>query len=229
MRLPDGFLWGVATSAFQIEGSLDADGRGPSIWDVFASGSGDTGAVACDHYRRWRDDVELLSELGVNAYRFSIAWPRLFPTGRRAVEPRGLAHYDRLIDALLEREIEPVVTLYHWDLPQALQDEGGWIARDTVERFAEYAAGVLRGLRRPRRPVADDQRAVDRRAPRLSSRPARARLQGRRPQRGYGLPPPPARARPRRRGVSPARRAWTHRHRAEPLAALPGERRSGRR
>jgi beta-glucosidase len=138
-RFPEGFLWGVATSAFQIEGALDADGRGPSIWDRFVGESGDTGERACDHYRRWRDDVELLPELGVNAYRFSIAWPRLFPTGRAPLEPRGLAHYDRLIDALLERAIEPVVTLYHWDLPQALQDEGGWLARDMTERFAEYA------------------------------------------------------------------------------------------
>jgi beta-glucosidase len=99
VRFPDGFIWGVATSAFQIEGSLDADGRGPSIWDAFAGESGDTAAVACDHYRRWLEDVELLGELGVNAYRFSIAWPRLFPTGRPPLEPRGFAHYDRLIDA----------------------------------------------------------------------------------------------------------------------------------
>jgi beta-glucosidase len=137
---PDGFLWGVATSAFQIEGSLDADGRGESIWDRFPGESGDTGDVACDHYRRWREDVELLGELGVNAYRFSIAWPRLYPTGRAPLERRGLEHYERLLDALLERGIEPVVTLYHWDLPQALEDEGGWRNRDTVECFVDYAA-----------------------------------------------------------------------------------------
>jgi beta-glucosidase len=141
-RFPDGFLWGVATSAFQIEGALDADGRGRSIWDGFAGESGDTGERACDHYRRWRDDVALLGELGVNAYRFSIAWPRLFPDGR-AREQRGFDHYSRLIDALLERGIEPIATLYHWDLPQALQDEGGWLARDTTERFAEYAAACF--------------------------------------------------------------------------------------
>lgn len=141
-RFPDGFLWGVSTSAFQIEGSLDADGRGPSIWDDFAGGSGDTGAVAVDHYRRWREDLELLSELNVNAYRFSLAWPRLFPDGRRR-EQRGFDHYDRVLDALLERGIEPVVTLYHWDLPQALQDEGGWVSRDTAARFAEYAAAAF--------------------------------------------------------------------------------------
>jgi beta-glucosidase len=142
---PDGFLWGVATSAYQVEGAVDADGRGESIWDRFSHepgriDGGGTGDVACDHYSRWREDVELLGELGVNAYRFSIAWPRLFPTGRRPLERRGLDHYDRLIDALLERGITPVVTLYHWDLPQTLHDHGGWRARDVVERFAEYAA-----------------------------------------------------------------------------------------
>ena len=138
-RFPDGFLWGAATSSFQIEGSLDADGRGPSIWDHFAGESGDLGTFACDHYRRWRDDIELLAELRVNAYRLSLAWPRLFPSGRGECEARGFEHYDRLIDALLEKDIEPLVTLYHWDLPQALQDEGGWRNRDIVDAFAEYA------------------------------------------------------------------------------------------
>ena len=141
-RFPDGFLWGVSTSAFQIEGSLDADGRGPSIWDNFSGESGDTGERACDHYRRWREDVDLLSELNVNAYRFSLAWPRLFPDGRRR-ERRGFDHYDRLLDALLERGIEPVVTLYHWDLPLALEEEGGWRSRDTAARFADYAAAAF--------------------------------------------------------------------------------------
>jgi beta-glucosidase len=129
-------MWGVATSAFQIEGALDADGRGASIWDRFAGESGETGAVACDHYRRWRSDLDLLGELGANAYRFSIAWPRLFPDGVR-LERRGLDHYDRLIDELLERGVEPVVTLHHSDLPAAL---GDWRSRDVVERFADYAA-----------------------------------------------------------------------------------------
>ena len=137
-RFPDGFLWGVATSAFQIEGSLDADGRGPSIWDDFPSERGETGAVACDHYRRWREDVELIASLSVNAYRFSIAWPRLFPDGRTR-EQRGFDHYSRLIDALLERGVEPVVTLYHWDLPAVLD----WRDRGTVDRFAEYAAACF--------------------------------------------------------------------------------------
>jgi beta-glucosidase len=131
----DGFLWGVGTSAFQIEGALDVDGRGPSIWDDFPSEAGETGAVACDSYRRWREDVDLLAVLGVNAYRFSLAWPRIIPAGSGAVEQRGIDHYSRLIDALLERGIEPVVTLYHWDLPAALD----WRDRDTVDRFVEYA------------------------------------------------------------------------------------------
>jgi beta-glucosidase len=138
----------VATSAYQIEGAVDADGRGPSIWDAFTHtpgkiDGGGTGDVACDHYRRWREDVDLIAGLGVNAYRFSIAWPRLFPTGRAPLERRGLDHYDRLIDGLLERGVEPIATLYHWDLPQALEDEGGWRSRDTVERFAEYATACF--------------------------------------------------------------------------------------
>jgi beta-glucosidase len=138
LTFPEGFLWGVGTSSFQIEGALDADGRGPSIWDDFAGEDGDTGAVACDHYRRWREDLDLLLQLGVNAYRFSIAWPRLFPDARRR-EQRGFDHYDRLVDGLLERGITPVVTLYHWDLPRVLD----WADRDTVERFAEYAAACF--------------------------------------------------------------------------------------
>jgi beta-glucosidase len=141
-RFPEGFLWGVSTSAYQIEGAVDADGRGESIWDRFTGESGDTGEGACDHYRRWPEDVELLGELNVNAYRFSLAWPRLFPDGRRR-EQRGFDHYDRLIDALLERGIEPVVTLYHWDLPQALEEGGGWRSRETTARFAEYAAACF--------------------------------------------------------------------------------------
>ena len=137
--MPDGLLWGVSTSAFQIEGALEADGRGRSIWDRFSGESGDTGEIACDHYRRWQDDVDLIASLGVNAYRFSIAWPRLFPAGRGRVNAAGLDHYDRLIDALLARGIEPLVTLYHWDLPQALQDRGGWPSREIVDAFVEYA------------------------------------------------------------------------------------------
>ncbi|MFC7388158.1 GH1 family beta-glucosidase [Sphaerisporangium rhizosphaerae] len=141
---PPGFVWGTATAAYQIEGAADEDGRGPSIWDVFcrvpgAVAGGDTGEVACDHYHRWPEDVELMAGLGVDAYRFSVAWPRVLPTGSGQVNERGLDFYRRLADALLERGIEPYVTLYHWDLPQALEDLGGWRARDTAERFADYA------------------------------------------------------------------------------------------
>jgi beta-glucosidase len=135
MSFPEGFLWGVSTSSFQIEGSLTADGRGRSIWDAFPIETGETGAVACDHYRRWREDVDLIASLGVNAYRFSLAWPRIMPDARR-IEERGIDHYSRLIDALLERGIEPLVTLYHWDLPVVLD----WREPETVERFTEYAA-----------------------------------------------------------------------------------------
>jgi beta-glucosidase len=140
-RFPDGFLWGVSTSAYQVEGAVDEDGRVASIWDTFSHTpgkieGGGTGDVACDHYHRWREDLDLVADLGANAYRFSLAWPRLN-------DPRGVAHYDRVIDGLLERGIEPLVTLYHWDLPQTLEEAGGWLNRDTVERFAEYAAGCF--------------------------------------------------------------------------------------
>ncbi len=141
MRFPDGFLWGVSTSAYQVEGAVDEDGRVPSIWDTYSHtpgkiDGGGTGDVACDHYHRWREDIDLIASLSLNAYRFSIAWPRMH-------DPRGVAHYDRLIDGLLERGIEPVPTLYHWDLPQTLEDAGGWLNRDTVERFAEFAAACF--------------------------------------------------------------------------------------
>ncbi|GAA3970882.1 GH1 family beta-glucosidase [Actinomadura viridis] len=149
--LPDGWLWGTATAAYQIEGAVTEDGRGPSIWDVFTAEpgrvkNGDTGDVACDHYHRWPEDVALLADLGVNAYRFSVAWPRVQPDGRGPANARGLDFYDRLVDALAERDITPVVTLYHWDLPQALQDAGGWMNRDTAHRLAEYAALVAARL-----------------------------------------------------------------------------------
>jgi beta-glucosidase len=141
------FLWGTATAAYQIEGAVREDGRGPSIWDTFShepgrTRDGHTGDVACDHYHRWPQDVALLSGLGVNAYRFSIAWPRVQPDGRGPANPGGLDFYERLVDALLEAGIEPVPTLFHWDLPQAAQDRGGWLNRDTAHRFAEYAALV---------------------------------------------------------------------------------------
>jgi beta-glucosidase len=145
--LGEDFVWGVATAAYQVEGAVAEDGRAPSIWDTFcrvpgAIDNGDTGDVACDHYHRWPEDIRLMRELGVGAYRFSVAWPRVVPDGTGAVNPAGLAFYDRLVDALLEAGIRPFATVYHWDLPQALQDRGGWPARDTAHALAEYA-GVL--------------------------------------------------------------------------------------
>jgi beta-glucosidase len=146
---PTGFVWGAATSAYQIEGGVDLDGRGPSVWDTFSAAGkakGDTGAVAADHRRRMADDVALLAELGLPAYRFSVAWPRVQPTGRGPASAAGLDFYRALVDELLVYGIEPYVTLYHWDLPQALEDEGGWPARATAERFADYAALVAGAL-----------------------------------------------------------------------------------
>ena len=145
------FAWGAAAAAYQIEGSPDADGKGPSIWDTFcrvpgAIAGGDTGDVACDHYRRFRTDVALLAELGVTAYRFSVSWPRVAPDGVGRVNEPGLAFYDALVDELLAHGIRPFATLYHWDLPQALQDRGGWGSRDSVGWFADYADVVARRL-----------------------------------------------------------------------------------
>ncbi|MEV6976971.1 GH1 family beta-glucosidase [Kitasatospora sp. NPDC093806] len=143
--LPAGFRWGVATAAYQIEGAVDEDGRGPSVWDTFcarpgAVRDGHTGAVACDHYHRWPEDIALMKDLGLDGYRFSLAWPRVQPTGTGPANPAGLAFYDRLVDALLAAGITPLPTLFHWDLPQALEDRGGWLNRDTAHRFADYAA-----------------------------------------------------------------------------------------
>src|SRR3954470_3685973 len=140
LEFPEGFLWGSATAAYQVEGAVSEDGRGESIWDRFTHTPGKieggaTGDVACDHYHRWQSDLAIMSELGLQAYRFSIAWPRVIPAGSGAVNQRGLNFYPGLFDVLLERGIEPVPTLYHWDLPQALQEEGGWTSRDTSERF----------------------------------------------------------------------------------------------
>jgi beta-glucosidase len=147
LRFPDGFAWGAATASYQIEGGVHEGGRGPSIWDTFAHTpgkiqNGDTGDIADDHYHRYPEDVALLADLGATHYRFSLAWPRLQPDGRGPLNPAGVDFYSRLVDALLERGIQPWVTLYHWDLPQALEDAGGWPVRDTAERFAEYAALV---------------------------------------------------------------------------------------
>jgi beta-glucosidase len=139
------FLWGVSTSAYQIEGAVTADGRGRSVWDTFCDtpgriADGSSGAVACDHYHRYREDVAIMADLGVAAYRFSVAWPRIQPDGTGPANPAGIAFYDRLVDELLAAGIDPVCTLYHWDTPQAIEDAGGWLARDTALRFADYAA-----------------------------------------------------------------------------------------
>jgi len=148
---PAEFVWGAATSSYQIEGAWNEDGKGESIWDRFSHTpgrikNGDTGDVACDHYHRWPEDVALMQTLGLQAYRFSVSWPRILPAGRGAVNPAGLDFYDRLVDELLEAGIKPFVTLYHWDLPQALQKEGGWPARSTAEAFVEYADVLSRRL-----------------------------------------------------------------------------------
>jgi beta-glucosidase len=151
LRFPGDFLWGVATAAYQIEGAAREGGRGPSIWDTFSHTPGkvrrgDTGDIACDAYHRLDSDLDLMAELGVRAYRFSIAWPRVQPSGSGPVNPEGLDYYRRLVAGLRERGIEPVATLYHWDLPQPLEDAGGWPRRETAERFAEYAAITARAL-----------------------------------------------------------------------------------
>jgi beta-glucosidase len=148
---PEGFLWGSATSAYQVEGSPLADGAGPSIWQRFAhtpgrTHDGDTGDVACDHYHRFRDDIALMRALGLKAYRFSVAWARVLPAGRGRVNTAGLDFYERLVDTLLEHGIEPMVTLYHWDLPAALDDRGGWLNPDIASWFAEYAQVMFRRL-----------------------------------------------------------------------------------
>ncbi|HMQ33737.1 MAG TPA: GH1 family beta-glucosidase [Chloroflexaceae bacterium] len=151
LTFPPGFVWGAATAAYQIEGAWDADGKGESIWDRFAHtpgkiAGGATGDVACDHYHRWEEDVGHMADLGLGSYRFSIAWPRIFPDGGRTPNQRGLDFYRRLIEALNSRGIAPSVTLYHWDLPQALQERGGWRNRDTALRFAEYASFMFERL-----------------------------------------------------------------------------------
>jgi beta-glucosidase len=151
LAFPDGFVWGAATAAYQIEGGARDDGRGPSIWDTFSRTpgrvfEGHTGDVACDHYHRYREDVALIADLNLAAYRFSISWPRIQPDGSGPVEPRGLDFYDRLVDELQGRGVAPAVTLYHWDLPQTLEDRGGWTARETAQRFADFAEVVCARL-----------------------------------------------------------------------------------
>ena len=150
-RFPPAFAWGAATAAYQVEGAADLDGRTPSVWDTFSHTpgrvlNGETGDVACDHYHRWRDDIDLMAAMGLRAYRFSVSWPRVQPGGSGAGNEAGLDFYDRLVDGLLERGIEPWVTLYHWDLPQPIEDRGGWLEHEVVDRFGEYASLVARRL-----------------------------------------------------------------------------------
>jgi beta-glucosidase len=147
VKFPEGFLWGTATAAYQIEGAVNEDGRGPSIWDTFSHTPGnvlhgDTGDIACDYYHRFEEDLDLMAGLGIQAYRFSVAWPRIQPEGSGTVNRKGLDFYRQLVEGLRERDIVPMLTLYHWDLPQALEDRGGWTSRETSERFAEYAGLV---------------------------------------------------------------------------------------
>jgi len=148
---PADFLWGAATSAYQIEGATHEDGRADSIWDTFSSMPGatlrgETAQVAADHYHRMQQDVALMAELNLSAYRFSLSWSRILPQGTGTVNARGLDFYDRLVDALLARGISPVATLYHWDLPLALHEKGGWLTRETAHAFADYAEVVVRRL-----------------------------------------------------------------------------------
>ena len=234
LRFPPGFVFGVATAAYQIEGAVTEDGRGPSVWDTFSHvpgnvRDGDTGDVACDHYHRYAEDVRLMAGLGVGAYRFSVSWPRIQPTGRGAPNPAGLAFYDRLVDALLAAGITPAVTLFHWDLPQALQDAGGWRSRETAERFAEYAGHVAAALGDRvgmwitlNEPVVVswDGHLTGVHAPGLRLGPTGMRR---------GRAPPAARARPRRCRAPGGHAPGPGRHHQQ-LRSLPaGQRRRGRR
>jgi beta-glucosidase len=151
MSFPESFVWGTATAAYQVEGAVNEDGRGPSIWDTFSHTPGrvlhgDTGDIACDQYHRLEEDLDLMADLGMQAYRFSVAWPRIQPEGSGPANRKGLDYYRRLVEGLRKRSIEPALTLYHWDLPQALEDQGGWTNRETSERFAEYAGVVYEAL-----------------------------------------------------------------------------------
>lgn len=150
-KFPADFLWGAATAAYQVEGAWNEAGKGESIWDRFCHTpgkvlEGDTGDVACDHYHRYREDIALMRQIGLKGYRFSVSWPRVMPTGRGPINPAGLDFYDRLVDTLLAANIQPFPTLYHWDLPQALDETGGWKARDTCYAFADYAALMAKRL-----------------------------------------------------------------------------------
>ncbi|MCB1156124.1 MAG: beta-glucosidase [Leptospiraceae bacterium] len=151
LEFPKEFVWGTATAAYQIEGSPKEDGKGESIWDRFSHTRGkirtkETGDIACDHYKRYKEDIALMAELGYSAYRFSVSWPRIMPNGKGPVQKRGMDFYDRLVDELKQKNIEPFLTLYHWDLPQKLQEEGGWLNRDTASYFADYTEEMVKKL-----------------------------------------------------------------------------------
>ncbi|MBD3287243.1 family 1 glycosylhydrolase, partial [candidate division KSB1 bacterium] len=152
IKFPDKFIWGAATASYQVEGAWREDGKGESIWDRFAHTPGviergENGDIACDQYHRYLDDIEIMKQLNLGAYRFSISWPRIYPTGKKEINQRGLDYYERLVDALLAAGIEPWITLYHWDLPQTLQeDEGGWTSRSMTDYFAEYAKTIVEKL-----------------------------------------------------------------------------------
>jgi len=149
LKFNPNFTWGVASSAYQVEGGWNSDGKGPSIWDTFCHqnstiANAQTGDIACNHYEHFLEDIKLMSSLGIDSYRFSISWPRVFPNGDETLNPKGLAFYDQLVDTLIEYGITPYITLYHWDLPQALEDQGGWQNRDTAIAFSAYAAYICK-------------------------------------------------------------------------------------
>ena len=144
IEFPEGFLWGTATSSYQIEGAWDVDGKGESVWDNICHNTQfvrtqETGDIACDHYRLYKEDIQIMKSLGLKAYRFSISWPRIFPSGKGEINQNGVTFYDNLVNELLSNQIEPVITLYHWDLPLSLQKIGGWESRDVVDSFVDYA------------------------------------------------------------------------------------------
>src|SRR3989440_4916143 len=206
LSFPKDFSWGTATAAYQIEGAVTEDGRKPSIWDTFSHTPGKTrdnatGDVADDHYHRWPADLDLMKSLGLRGYRFSVAWPRVVPDGVGTPNQKGLDFYRRLVDGLHQRGITPMATLFHWDLPQALQDRGGWENRDCAKWFADYAEVVFRALGEGVPTLADHQRdAHDRRA---GVRQRLARPRHRRPRGRSGRPAPPdARPRAGRTGVA---------------------------
>ena len=228
LSFPEGFVWGAATSSYQIEGATRADGRGEANWDVFShiSGNilnGDTGDVACDHYNRWREDIGLMRSIGLNSYRFSIAWSRIFPDGDGKVNQKGLDFYSRLIDGLLEAGITPLITLYHWDYPWVLENEGAWRERPIVDKFAHYTECCLARLRRPRPTLGNPQRTGRRRLPGpLERRPLsgpkglRCRLTGR--------PPSPPLARHGRADYPCQRTRRSGRNRPQHQPHHPGQR-----